>query len=169
MGWGWLQSPSQAPLLPSTQAAPPGSAEALPHWPGCEGHSGAAPWTEMGNDKLVRAARGAGAGLHLENKKSTHSVWVQCAPPPLDRSRCTPHPQGLETQQSHMQQDSLLLSPLLQGYSRVLSALLHLPGPAAEHLHTYVHSQNSPSLGPGRDERIKGKWGKEGLERWPSG
>lgn len=72
MGWGWLQSPSQALLLPSTQAAPPGSAEALPQWPVCEGYSGAVPWAEMGGwggNNLVRVASGAGLGLHLESQK----------------------------------------------------------------------------------------------------
>lgn len=68
VGWGWLQSPFQT-LLPSTQAAPPGSAEVLPPQPGCAGYSGAVPLTEMGNNNLVRAARGAGSGHHSESKK----------------------------------------------------------------------------------------------------
>lgn len=46
---------------------------------------------------------------------------------------------------------------------------LHLPGTTTEHLHMYVHPQNSLSPGSGRDEKIKGKWGKEGLKRWLRG
>lgn len=69
VGWGWLQSPFQALLLPSTQAAPSGSAEVLPPQPGYAGYSGAVPLTQMENNNLVRVARGAGSGHHSESKK----------------------------------------------------------------------------------------------------
>lgn len=45
---GCPESPPQALLPPSAQAAPLGPAEALRRWPGCEGDSGAAPHAEEG-------------------------------------------------------------------------------------------------------------------------
>lgn len=95
VGWGWLQSPSQAPLLPYTRAAPPGSAEALPRGPGCEEYPGAIPWTEM-EDSLVRAARGAGLEVNGEG------MGVVGTSPPLQlhRRRC-PHTHRESRQRSH--------------------------------------------------------------------
>lgn len=98
-GCGWLQSFSQAPLLPSTQAAPPGFAEALPQGPGCEGYPGATPCVETG---------GKGLGQRLSEEQGKQEEKARCvsavrtsAPSWGDRSHCPPHPQRVQTHSCH--------------------------------------------------------------------